>query len=200
VNTDASLTFAILAGGAATRMGGRDKGLELLDGKPLVAWVMNAIATMQRDSMVLIVANRHHEAYACHAQTISDSEPGFQGPLAGIAAALDHCKTTWLLTLPVDCPAPPYDLAMRLLQYAREGDHAACVAHDGECRQPMFAIYRRELAAAAATALAAGQGAWHWQDAIGARELDFSDRRRQFHNLNTTADLAAHVASRRPAS
>ena len=194
---DASLTFAILAGGAATRLGGRDKGLEPIDGRPLVAWVIGAIAAMQADPKVLIVANRHHEAYARHASTISDAEPGFHGPLAGIAAALDHCETEWLLTLPVDCPAPPHTLATRLLQRGRAGGHAAVVAHDGERRQPMFAIYRRELTVAAKTALAAGHGVWRWQDAIDASELDFSDCRQQFHNLNTAADFAAHVAERR---
>ena len=197
---DASPTFAILAGGAATRLGGRDKGLEPLDGKPLVAWVIDAVAAMRADPVILIVANRNLAAYASFAPTISDSASGFHGPLAGIAAALGHCTTEWLLSLPVDCPTPPQDLAARLLRHAHEGGHAACVAHDGERRQPLFAIYRCGLAAAAATAVASGQGAWQWQDAIGARELDFSDRRRQFHNLNTAADFATHAASRRSAS
>ena len=197
---DTSLTFAILAGGAATRLDGRDKGLEPLDGKPLVAWVIDAITAMQADPAILIVANRNLGSYASLAPTMSDSVPGFHGPLAGIAAALGRCETEWLLTLPVDCPAPPRDLAVRLLRHAHAGGHAASVAHDGERRQPLFAIYRRGLAAAAATAVAVGQGAWQWQEAIGARELDFSDRRRQFHNLNTAADFAAHAASRRSAS
>ena len=194
---DAILSFAILAGGAGTRLGGRDKGLQLLDGRPLVAWVIDAITAMQADPELLVVANRHHDAYVRHAPTIPDATPGFHGPLAGIATALDRCESAWLLTLPVDCPAPPRSLAMRLLYCARDGDHAACVVHDGERRQPLFAIYRRELAASAAAALAAGQGVSHWQDAIGAHELDFSDCRGQFHNLNTDADFATHVAQRR---
>ncbi len=69
----------------------------------------------------------------------------------------------------------------------------ATVAHDGERRQPLFALYVRKLAESAARAAAMGQGAWEWQDAIGAVEVDFSDRRQQFHNLNTPEDFAAYA-------
>jgi molybdenum cofactor guanylyltransferase len=192
----ASITIAILAGGAATRLGGRDKGLELLGDRPLIAWVLSAIARMEAaptNSNLLIVANRHLEAYSRYAATISDSTPGYRGPLAGIASALAACTTARLLTVPVDCPEPPHDLASRLSHEMQASAAEAVVAHDGERRQPLFAIYRRELAAAAAAAVAAGQGVWSWQGSVGARELDFSDRRRQFHNLNTPADFATYA-------
>lgn len=189
----ADLTIAILAGGAATRLGGRDKGLEPLHGEPLVAWSLRAAKAM-RPASLLIVANRHLGDYAALAGTIPDRLPGHRGPLAGIAAALAVCPTSWLLTLPVDCPQPPLDLAARLLSFAAENACATVVAHDGERRQPLFALYRRDLAARAAVAAAAGQGPWAWQAAIGAAELDFADRYTQFHNLNTAEDFAAHAA------
>jgi molybdopterin-guanine dinucleotide biosynthesis protein A len=142
---------------------------------------------------LLIVANRHADLYSRHATTIGDRVPGFPGPLAGVASALAACGTPWLLTVPVDCPEPPHDLASRLFAEAATHGVAAVVAHDGDRRQPLFAMYRRELAASAAAAVSAGQGVWSWQDAIEARELDFSDRRRQFLNLNTPGDFAAHA-------
>lgn len=199
-----SITIAILAGGAASRLDGRDKGLEPLNGRPLVAWVVEAIRCMDAqtadaapgnvaDRTVLIVANRHVDAYSHHAATIGDDEPGFLGPLAGIASALAFCATPWVVTVPVDCPQPPHDLAARLFQAAQESAVDAVAAHDGERRQPLFAIYRRELARSAASAVAAGQGVWSWQEAIGAFELDFSDRRRQFCNLNTPEEFATYA-------
>jgi len=111
----ASTTVAILAGGAATRLEGRDKGLQPLGGRPLIAWVVDAAADMadMADTPFadrLIVANRHADEYAAYATTIRDDVEGFRGPLAGIAAALRHCRSAWLLTLPVDCPRPPSDL------------------------------------------------------------------------------------------
>jgi molybdopterin-guanine dinucleotide biosynthesis protein A len=187
----ALITAAVLAGGAGTRLGGRDKGLEPLGGKPLVEHV---IAALHDIDALLVVANRNHAEYARHAPTIADAVAERHGPLAGIAAACAACATPWLLTLPVDCPQPPADLAGRLLQAALAGTAPAVVAHDGATRQPLFALYRRELAESAARAAGVGQGVWAWQDAIGVLELDFSDRQQQFHNLNTPDDFAAHDA------
>lgn len=189
----AALTIAILAGGAATRLQGRDKGLEPLSGRPLVAWAIEAVSAMAA-APILIIANRNPEAYAKFAATIRDDLADFRGPLAGIAAALAACETPWLMTLPVDCPQPPRDLAARLLDAVRVDSAKAAVAHDGERRQPLFAIYRRGLASDAAAAATQGQGVWQWQQAIGARELDFADRRAQFRNLNTPEDFAAYAA------
>ena len=177
-------------------MGGRDKGLEPLEGKPLVQHVIAALRDVQA---VLVIANRNFDAYTRHARTIADATPDRQGPLAGVAAACAACGTAWLLTLPVDCPRPPADLANRLLQAALAQAASAVVVHDGITRQPLFALYSRHHADAAAQAAAAGQGVWAWQDAIGVHELDFSDRQRQFHNLNTPADFIAYAARHRTA-
>jgi molybdenum cofactor guanylyltransferase len=189
-----SITIAILAGGSATRLGGHDKGLQDLGGQPLIGQVIDAVAAMDiGDRDLLIVANRHLEEYSRYGTTISDDAPGFRGPLAGVASALAACATSWLLTIPVDCPEPPRELASRLLQAAQVGETVAVVAHDGECRQPLFAIYRCELAASAAVAVAAGKGVWQWQTSISVQELDFSDCRRQFRNLNTPEDFTRHA-------
>lgn len=196
-----ALTIAVLAGGAASRLGGRDKGLEPLHGRALIEWVIEAIAAMTTRSgmfapKILIVANRHHEVYARHGETIADDICGFRGPLAGIASALRFAKTPWLLTLPVDCPEPPAELAARLLSGARETAGAGVCVHDGERRQPLFALYRRELAHSASLALEAGQGVSQWQTSVGVQTLDFADARGQFGNLNTREDFADYARSR----
>jgi molybdenum cofactor guanylyltransferase len=182
---------AILAGGAATRLGGRDKGLERFGGRPLVAWVVDALRAQVVE--LSIVANRNHEAYRNHATTIADALPGFRGPLAGIAAALAASAAPWLLTVPVDCPTPPPDLARRLLAVAAPGTTRgpAFVAHDGVRREPLFALYGPGLAESAARAARAGLGPRRWQDEIGAIEVDFADRRTHFTNLNEPADFIA---------
>lgn len=190
----AAHTLAVLAGGAATRLGGRDKGLETLEGRPLIDWVLRVASLRQTDAgapaPVLIVANRHLDAYRFYGETISDALPGHRGPLAGIAAALAACRTPWLLTVPVDCPLPPPDLAARLLaQPASGAAGTAWVAHDGERRQPLFALYARGLAESAAAAAAGEAGVHAWQDAAGAIEVDFADRRVHFENLNTMPDF-----------
>lgn len=198
-----ALTVAILAGGAASRLGGSDKGLEPIHGRPLIEWILDycaehvvrAVASQDspRDVELLIIANRNLEGYALYAPVRSDVAPGFRGPLAGIASALGAATSTHVLTLPVDCPDPPEDLSTRLFAGLKKTHASAVVAHDGERRQPLFALYARGLADSALTAANAGQGVWEWQDAIGAAEVDFSDRRQQFHNLNTPEDFAAYA-------
>jgi molybdopterin-guanine dinucleotide biosynthesis protein A len=185
VPSAAQITGAVLAGGASTRMGGVDKGLAELFGKPLVAHVI-AVLHLQVDD-ILIIANRQADAYARHAPVQADSASGFRGPLAGIATALAACRTPWLLTVPVDCPRIATDLAARLGQAIGEG--ACTVAHDGERRQPLFALYRRELAVDAANALERNLPVWNWQDACGVREVDFSDQAATFANLNSAEEF-----------
>jgi len=178
----ATITAAILAGGAGTRLGGRDKGLEALAGKPVVAHVAEALRGQA--GRLLICANRNRERYVEFAPVCADVTVGFHGPLAGIAAALAACTTQWLLTVPVDCPHPPNDLGERL--WAGAGVARASVAR-GARREPLFALYRRELAAAAAIALGRDEPVWRWQQQIGVIEVDFADE--TFVNLNTSDDF-----------
>jgi len=178
----ATITAAILAGGVGSRLHGRDKGLEPLAGKPLIAHVVAALRGQART--LLICANRNVERYAEFAPVCSDRVAGFAGPLAGIAAALATCTTDWLLTVPVDCPQPPADLARRL--YARTRDARACVAHAAQ-REPLFALYAKGLVDDAAAALARNEPVWRWQEHIGAIEVDFPGD--SFVNLNTRDDF-----------
>jgi molybdopterin-guanine dinucleotide biosynthesis protein A len=180
------ITAAILAGGAGTRLGGRDKGLVALAGKPLIAHVTQSLKGQTRD--VLICINRNAEQYAAFATICTDRSAAFQGPLAGIDAALAVCTTTWLLTLPVDCPHPPADLAQRLHDAACAAGARVAVAHDGVRRQPLFAMYRRE-SVDAALALSKDLAVWRWQDINGAIEVDFTDAPQAFVNLNVAEDF-----------
>ncbi|MBS0555873.1 MAG: molybdenum cofactor guanylyltransferase [Proteobacteria bacterium] len=175
----------MLAGGEGRRVGGADKGLLMLDGRPLVAHVIAALRGQV--GHMLICANRNADHYAQFAPVIADGAEGFRGPLAGIAAALRACASEWLLTVPVDCPRPPQDLAQRLL--AGIGGYRTAVAVDGTTRQPLFALYARELAASAAQALVRELGVWQWQDEIGVATVDFSDARGAFANLNSPEDF-----------
>jgi molybdopterin-guanine dinucleotide biosynthesis protein A len=133
------ITAVILAGGEGRRMGGRDKGWVEVDGRPLIAQVLEHVAPQVGG--ILISANREHARYAAlgHA-VISDDTPGFHGPLAGIVTALARVATSWLVTVPVDARAPAPDLVERLWQGAVARDARIAVAHDGQHEQPLFAI------------------------------------------------------------
>ena len=178
----AMITAAVLAGGAGSRLHGRDKGFEPLAGKPLIAHVVAALR--DQAGSLLICANRNLERYAELAAVCTDATAAYAGPLAGISVALAACETQWLLTVPVDCPQPPADLARRLHAYV--GGARASVAR-GVRREPLFALYHCELARDAAVAFARDEPVWRWQEHIGAREVGFPGE--TFVNLNTPEDF-----------
>ncbi|MEZ5463118.1 molybdenum cofactor guanylyltransferase [Dokdonella sp.] len=184
-------TTAVLAGGAASRMGGQDKGLLELKGRPLVDWV---IETLKRESNgpILIVANRNVSRYAQFAQTVSDTVPGYAGPLAGICAAMAACRTPWLFTVPVDCVIPPPGLLRELQRAARLHGARAVVAHDGRRRQPLFALYSTELGNSCTLALERAQGVSRWQDSLGIVEVGLANSQAEWVNLNSAEEFSAY--------
>jgi molybdopterin-guanine dinucleotide biosynthesis protein A len=177
------ITAAILAGGEGRRVDGCDKGLLALAGRPLVAQVAEALRA--HVATILICANRHAADYALFGRVVPDATSGFRGPLAGIAAALAQCATPWLLTVPVDGPNVPRELAHRLHRAADAAGADVAVAHDGVRREPLFALYRNSLAVSAAQALQQNLAVYRWQDTLGAVEVDFADVPHAFINLNT---------------
>ena len=190
---NASVTAAILAGGQGSRLGGLDKGVQPLFGRPVVSYVVDALRP--HCETIVICANRHYDVYEQFGSVLPDSLQGFRGPLVGISTALAHCKTRWLLTVPVDTPAPPNDLVTRLL--TRISAARATVADDGTRRQPLFALYDCALAVSAQNALEHDLAVWRWQDDIGAAIVDFSDTIESFTNLNTLEDFRRWEANHR---
>jgi molybdopterin-guanine dinucleotide biosynthesis protein A len=191
----ADVSAAILAGGEGVRVEGRDKGLMLLSGRPLIDWVCTSLRGQV--GRILICANRNASKYAAYGTVVPDAAPGFRGPLAGIASALTACPTPWLVTVPVDNPHPPAVLCQRLHAAAVAAGVPAAVLHDGEHREPLFAIYRREAAVSAREALDRDSPVWRWQDELGAVDVDFSDCVAELVNLNTAGDFRRMEQQRR---
>jgi molybdopterin-guanine dinucleotide biosynthesis protein A len=186
---------AILAGGAARRLGGVDNGPLVLEGRPLVDWVGQNVGD-RRSKEPLIVANRNVGRYARYDRVVVDAEPGFRGPLAGIAAALDVTESAWRYTLPLDCPPPPASLLDGLWRRADQNRCVALVAHDGIWRQPLFARCRSILSDSTARAVRADLGASVWQDSIAAVEVDFPGSAERWVNLNTGSEFEEFPGTR----
>jgi molybdopterin-guanine dinucleotide biosynthesis protein A len=138
----------ILAGGRGSRMGGVDKGLQLLRGMPLA---MHAILRLQPQvGPLLLNANRHIGAYESMGVPVRpDGLADYPGPLAGFLAGLEHCETPWLATVPCDSPLFPEDLVARLAQgaMAQGADIAlAATIEDGRQQaQPVFSLIAAPL-------------------------------------------------------
>ena len=108
------ITGVILAGGRGQRLGGVDKGLVPFRGRPLVEHVISILRPQV--GRLVISANRNRETYAAYGvPVIADAIGDFHGPLAGILSALRAADTRFVLSAPCDTPAPPTDLAARLI-------------------------------------------------------------------------------------
>ena len=181
------ITGLVLAGGRATRMGGRDKGLLELAGEPLAARALRRLRPQV--GALLLNANRNLDVYAAWGVALCpDARPqAFAGPLAGIEAGLGACRTPWLLAVPCDCPRLPTDLAARLA--AAVGSAPAAIARAGGRRQPVFCLLRRTLRDALGEFLARGGAKVDaFTAAIGAVEVEFDDAD-AFANVNDADEL-----------
>lgn len=183
------LVGTILAGGQARRMGGIDKGLVEIAGRPMIEWIIERLEPQVDD--IIVNANRNHDRYAGYGfPVVADGFGDYQGPLAGFAAAMERAATGSILTVPCDSPFPPPDLARRLLAVLRASDAELAVAHDGDRLQPVYALLPVSLLDSLRSFLAAGErkiDLWYARHRMAT--ADFSDRREAFLNLNRPEDM-----------
>ena len=135
----------ILAGGLSRRMGGGDKGLRLLAGRP----ILDHVITRARPQVGALALNANGDParFADYGlPVVADSIEGFAGPLAGVLAGLDWAAEeldgcTHLVSFACDAPFLPADLAARLAAaVAKEGAELAC-AESGGRAHPVFGLW-----------------------------------------------------------
>ena len=188
--TSQKITGVILAGGLGRRMGGVDKGLQLLAGRPLAAHVAERLAPQV--GSLLINANRSQADYAALGYPVlADEIPDFAGPLAGLHAALSAATTAWVVTVPCDSPYLPEDLVCRLqAAMLATGANLAIASCEGRLH-PVFCLCRKSLQEQLAIYLnEGGRRVAQWCAAMGAVEVDFDDQPAAFRNFNTLDDLS----------
>jgi molybdopterin-guanine dinucleotide biosynthesis protein A len=192
-NADANsnVTAVILAGGAGRRMQGEDKGLIQLQGKPLVAHVLDRLAPQV--GRLLINCNRNRDAYSRFGYPLlEDSLSGGLGPLAGLLSALEYDDSEFVLSVPCDTPRLPHDLVSRMLISLQQNAAAACTVDDGERLHPVILLVRRDVAAGLRQYLDSGKRKVHdWFYGVPHCSADFSDQPHSFININTPEQLQA---------
>lgn len=185
----ADVTGVILAGGQARRMGGSDKGLIELAGRPMIEHVLARLEPQVE--ALLINANRNLDRYRSYGHpVIPDREGDFHGPLAGMASAMAAAHTRYILTAPCDSPLLPHALAARALEVLQQTGADIAVAHDGERLQPVFALIPVALHSSLEHALEQQErkiDRWYGRHKVAG--VDFSDDPQAFRNINTPEDL-----------
>ena len=195
-----TLPAVILAGGRASRMGGGDKVLLDLGGKPLLAHVIERLRPQA--GPLAISANGDPARFASFGlPVLADSLPDFPGPLAGILAAMDWAAdrdARAVISVAGDTPFLPVDLVERLQQAA--GPAGLALAADTDAQglvrmHPTFGLWPVALRADLRAALSAGQGRIRtFTDPREAKTALFDSRNQPFFNINTPADLTRALA------
>jgi molybdopterin-guanine dinucleotide biosynthesis protein A len=187
----------LLAGGLARRMGGGDKPMRQIGGRPILARVIARLA-LQCDGLILN-ANGDPQRFASFGlPVIPDTVENFPGPLAGILAALDWAAAHrpdagWILSAAGDCPFLPRDLVARLHRARVEQDAQLAVAASDEQSHPVIGLWsvalREELRHALVVEDVRGVGRWTERYRLAtvtwpAEPFD------PFFNANTPDDIA----------
>jgi len=172
-------------------MGGVDKGLTLLRGRPMISWVIERFAP-QVDEL-LVNANQNLERYAqLGYRVIPDTIEGFAGPLAGLQCALAEARHELVATAPCDSPCLPLDLIERLGRALQDQEADLAVAKTGPQPHPVFCLCRKSVSSSLTDFLAAGgRKIDAWYARLKVAEVAFDDNPAAFSNINTEADLAA---------
>ncbi|WP_369808723.1 molybdenum cofactor guanylyltransferase MobA [Pararhodobacter sp. CCB-MM2] len=177
----------ILAGGRATRMGGGDKPLLPLRGRPLIAQVIERIAPQV--GPLAISANGDPARYSSFGlPVLADALPDFPGPLAGVLAGMDWAAglgVERLLCVAGDTPFLPVDLVARL------GAHPFAMAESLGRRHPTVALWPVSLRDELRAALEGGEhrvGKFAMDH--GSVSVAFDAPEDPFFNINTPEDLA----------
>jgi len=142
------VTGLLLAGGTSSRLGGGDKALRLLGGRPLLDHVLERFAP-QVDPL-LFNTNGDPARFAPRTFTIvADTLPDHPGPLAGVLAGLEWIKThgaaRWLAVCPIDTPFLPLNLVARFVEHAEQAMAPAAYATSNGAAHPVFSLWRSDL-------------------------------------------------------
>lgn len=193
----AKIAGLVLAGGLSRRMGGAEKGLQLLAGQSMISRVIERFAP-QVDRLA-INANSEAEPYLHFGlPVLPDTIGGHLGPLAGILTGLEWAATlpgvSHVATAATDTPFLPLDLVARLAALARPD--GIVLARSNGNRHPVFGLWpvalRQDLTQWLRTSDTMKVSAWANRhdlaycdfDAAGEGALD------PFFNANTPEELA----------
>jgi molybdopterin-guanine dinucleotide biosynthesis protein A len=186
---------AILAGGGATRFGGKPKGLEVVGGQRIVDRLAETLAQALGEPPLLVANAPDAAGWRPDLRTVPDVRPGL-GALGGIYTAVVSAPA------PVVCVA--WDMPFvsgELIQFLAEGlsRFDAMLPESGGRRgvEPLCAAYGPRCADAIATSLDSGDLraiAFHAHIRVGILPLDqvraIADPDLLFFNVNTANDLA----------
>jgi len=189
----APVAGVVLAGGRASRMGGRDKAFAAVEGEPIAVRAVRIFRSLF--AQVLVSTNRPERFAGLDVQTVADQFPGC-GPLAGIHAALLASRYPHVFVAACDMPGLDPDVIRFLLRRVGSAD-AVVPCWDGDV-EPLHAVYAVGALREIEAHLRAGQNAV--RDVLRRLRVDYVSEAemravrgaaRSLTNVNTPEELAA---------
>ena len=184
-----TISAVILAGGKARRMGGQDKGLQILGKQSLIEHIIHRLQPQIHD--ISINANRNQTEYAKFSFPVfSDELPDFQGPLSGMLTALEKTKSDFILFTPCDTPFFPTNLLDKLKSAVENDRTLISYACDEEREHPVFCLMSVQLKEKLRHYLASGERRLlQFMNENGGISVKFTKEEGNFENFNTLDDL-----------
>ena len=188
----------LLAGGLARRMGGGDKCMRALAGRPLLEHLIDAVGP-QVDAMILN-ANGDVDRFAAYGlPVVADVIEGYAGPLAGVLTGLDWAAENvpdagWVVSLATDAPFVPADMVARMMTaIVAEDAEIACAASGGRMH-PVFGLWPLGLCGDLRAAMIDEDmrkiDMWTARYKLAVVEFEEANGRDPFFNVNRPENLA----------
>ncbi|MDA0362460.1 MAG: molybdenum cofactor guanylyltransferase MobA [Proteobacteria bacterium] len=187
----------ILAGGKASRLGGKDKGLLKLKNSRIIDLVIERLKPQVNE--IVINANGQINRFKdLGLEVISDDLPDFPGPLAGVLAGLDWAfkkNYSHIITVAADTPFFPLNL-VKCLAKAADGHRGLSLASTQDAegkrqRHPTFGLWPTNLREDLRDELNNGlRKIVLWTDKHNPGYASFDSAKSEpFFNINTPEDL-----------
>jgi len=177
-NVAQAVTGVLLAGGQSRRMGGGDKGLLDLAGKPMLAHAIERLSPQV--GRMVINANGDPARFAAFGlPVVADTIPDFAGPLAGVLAGMRWSRANapaarWIATAAGDAPLLPRDLVARCIRALQERPGGIALAQSAGELHPVIGLWPVALADDLEAQLAAGiRKVLAWTDRHGTVPVPF---------------------------
>jgi molybdopterin-guanine dinucleotide biosynthesis protein A len=188
-----SVAGAMVAGGRASRMGGRDKAFAAVGGQPIAVRTIGLFH--QLFPQVLVATNRPEPFRGLDVETVTDRYPGL-GPLAGIHASLLASRYPHVFVAACDMPGLDAEVIRFLVDRIGTAD-AVVPRWDGDV-EPLHAVYAVRCAPTMETSLRTGRTAV--RDLLARIDVDYVSEAElravrgaatSLTNVNTPEELAA---------
>lgn len=204
------VTGVVLAGGQSTRFRGENKAIATIEGTTLLERVAATLsAAAGRRPIVAVRTEKQRRTYRNHLSTPVEfvfDAPEFEGPLAGLIAALDAVETQWAFVCGCDMPLLSESaikwLATRIPPvYASEDlPDALTVAHPDGTVEPLHTFYRTAAVREKCKRLSPNDGPRSLLESLGNVQIETLNNAqyqatmgRSMTNVNTRRELSAVV-------